>query len=66
MVKEVLNRIPEAVKERLEGFKKEYSYKSYRTMERALQYRNYLKALKDAGIISDEEETALYMYVIDM
>lgn len=68
MVKEVLDRMPNAVSKQIKLYRKEFrQYKNVysRTTETATLTSGYVHGLKDAGIITETECNALYLYVVD-
>ena len=62
MVKETLNKVPESVKRQLDEYKRMYEGIPNRREETSARAAGYVLGLKDAGLITERERMALFVY----
>jgi hypothetical protein len=60
--REVFNRMPEAVKNRLESLRMTYKSNVLDRGETRAELYGYTQGLRDAGLISDRERQILFVY----
>lgn len=66
MTKEVLDRMPEAVKRQVSLYKQAYNRNKGRASlkgEVSLKAVGYVNGLKDAGLVTEYEARALFIYI---
>ena len=62
MVREVYNRMPDAVQKNLEGLRHDYKHGAYSKDETRTKAAWYVKGLRDAGLITEYERRVLFIY----
>lgn len=61
MTKEVLNKLPEKVRNTVEECRKNYNDSDAKYVQRSLSMA-YLNGLRDAGMITEHEKRILFVY----
>ena len=62
MIREIYERMPEQVKKNLEGLRHDYKSGTYSKEIVRAKSAWYVKGLHDAGLVTDYERRALFIY----